>query len=248
MFNAKVEEGSTRPSKFSDFKPIVSAKTPVSMMQNSAEATDPYREQSRGVVPGYQGHVPRARDTFGTTAVGGLAPEAHVGTHKKMGVMSGHDRTQRVLGWEDPETVFPEYKEKKSGVMPGYAGFRPGSRDHHAQSAFGGIQHSGPQGQGPDLKSNWDHGRGGPGVDYKTTVKGILPGYKGHVPEAILKAGTSHFGSLVTAGAKGAQSGHETNGNAFDKAYEVSKLTKSGYSGHVPGARDTYGTTVCNPE
>lgn len=276
-----LQEGQTRPSKFSDFKPIVSAKTPLSMMQNSAGhgytgREIPYRESSRGVVPGYQGHVPRARDTYGTSAVGGLAPEPHVGAHKKLGPMTGHDNgsarligpnnpgttwnpmesTGRVLGWEDAETVFPEYKDKKQGVMPGYAGFRPGSRDHHNHSAFGGIAQSGPEGQGPNLKPAWDQGRGHPGVNYKATINGILPGYKGHVPEAIMKAGESHFGSLVqpwggNAGhynVAGAQSGHETNGNAFDKAYEVDKMAKSGYSGHVPGARDTYGTTVYNAE
>ena len=39
---------------------------------------DAHRNESRGVVPGYAGHVPKARDTFGSSAVGGLAPEQHV--------------------------------------------------------------------------------------------------------------------------------------------------------------------------
>ena len=237
---------SKRPSKFSDFKPIVSAKTPVSMMQNHAEDADPYYRQSRGVVPGYQGHVPRARDAFGVSAMGGLAPEANVGTHKKMGSMTGHEKEQVVLGREPAETVFPEYKDKKRGVMPGYAGFRPGSRDHHAQSAFGGIAHDGPQGRGdePVLKAKWDRERMDPGTDYRQVVGGIVPGYSGHVPLAITKAGHSHWGQPQ----KGAQAGHEGTGSEAYKAYEVQLMAKSGYSGHVPGARDSYGTTIFNAE
>ena len=100
------EQVKARPSKFSDFKPIQSAKTPQSMMQNSAERTNPYFIESKGVLPGYQGHVPRARDTFGTTAVGGLAPEQHVGAHKSMGAMTGHEKDRTVLGREAPETVY----------------------------------------------------------------------------------------------------------------------------------------------
>jgi hypothetical protein len=238
-----------RPSKFSDFKPIQSAKTPLSMMQSGSERHNPYFEQSRGVIPGYQGHVPRARDTFGVTAIGGLAPDIHVGAHKPMGPMSGHDPTERVLGREDVDPTYPEYKDKKGGVMPGYAGFRPGARELHGTAAFGGIAREGVEGQCAEMKANWDNGRGGPGVDYKNVVSGIVPGYKGHVPEAICKSGTSHFGNAqYNQPVVGAQSGHETNGNAFDKAYEVNQMTKSGYAGHVPGARDTYGTTVFNPQ
>jgi len=245
------EEVKKRPSKFSDFKPIQSAKTPQSMMQNSAHRPDPYYESSRGVVPGYQGHVPRARDTFGTTAMGGLAPDIHVGAHKSMGSMTGHEKEQTVLGREPEDSTYPEYRDKKSGVMPGYAGFRPGARDSHAKAAYGGIPSKGRQGEGNlnHLKATWDHSSGNPGVDYKSVVAGIVPGYKGHVPEAINKHGTSHYGNPAP-GVKllGAQCGHETNGNAHDKAYEVQQFVKSGYSGHVPGSRDSYGTTVCNPE
>lgn len=131
------------------------------------------------------------------------------------------------------------------------AGFRPGARDNHASAAFGGITRVGPQGQG-DLnqqKATWDNSSGSPGVDYKKVVAGIVPGYKGHVPEAINKHGVSHFGNAeLNVPVQGAQLGHEHNGNAFDKANEVKQYVKSGYAGHVPGSRDSYGTTVCNPE
>ena len=82
-------------SKYSEFKPTgVSIPTPLSMMQSHPDQSaypDAHKYSSGGVVPGYQGHVPRARDTFGSTATGGLAPDIHVGAHKKMGCMTGHE-------------------------------------------------------------------------------------------------------------------------------------------------------------
>jgi len=238
------EEIKKRPSKFSDFKPIVSEKTPQSMMQNHATVVDPHRDKSGGVLPGYSGHVPRARDTFGATAVGGLSPDINIGKHKKMGPMVGHAPDEVVLGREPAESTYPEYKDKKGGVMPGYAGFRPGSRECHGSSAFGGIERKGPTGQGADLKPAWDNYRMDGGVDYREVANGIKPGYTGHIPCAIGKTGTSHWGKLDG----GAQTGHKETGIEHDKAYEVRQMSKSGYSGHVPGARDTYGTTTFDAE
>jgi hypothetical protein len=83
-----------------------------------------------------------------------------------------------------------------------------------------------------------------PGTDYRQVVGGIVPGYSGHVPLAITKAGHSHWGQPQ----KGAQAGHEGTGSEAYKAYEVQQMAKSGYSGHVPGARDSYGTTIFNAE
>jgi len=257
----KVSSTSGKFSKYSDtnWKPLVGPKTPLSMMQahpDSSHYPDTYTKESRGVVPGYQGHVPRARDTFGSTAVGGLSPDMHIGAHKKMGVMSGHEQqaygSKRVEGplgaGELNSAEYTSFSEKKIGVMPGYAGFRPGSRDHYGDSAFGGIPHDGNHGEGPDLKGPWDRGRGGPGIDYKVVVNGILPGYKGHVPEAINKHGTSHFGSINARAGKGAQLGHENVKGDQYVQNDVGMYTKSGYSGHVPRARDAFGTTTYNPK
>jgi len=268
-------EGVSAMNKFSEFKPIVSLKTPLSMMQQHpgdvTEEDDHHRNHSRGVIPGYQGHVPRARDTFGVTAVGGLAPESNTGKHKKLGAMSGHAEP---VPWEknyDWETqVYNKFSEKKTGVMPGYAGFRPGARDVDGFAAFGGIAHDGAKGRGDNAvqKAEWDTGRMKPDVDYRKEVNGIVPGYKGHVPNAIDKHGTSHFGAITTSGDKrgltknqlykddgvdsgdggthyGAQRGH-TN-SLLDKCNDVVMEKKSGYSGHMPHARDAFGTTVYNP-
>lgn len=262
-------------SKYSEFKPVVSVATPLSMMQSHPDATayaDAYRAQANGVVPGYSGHVPRARDTFGSSAVGGLAPEAHAGQHKKMGPMKGHAEP---VPWEkdyDWETqVYNTFSEKKTGVMPGYAGFRPGARDVDGVAAYGGIPHDGSKGHGdnPNQKTNWDKGRMKPDTDYREVVHGIVPGYTGHVPNAIDKHGVTYFGKLEKAGDQrtinsdqlyvddgadsgdagthwGAQRGH-TN-SLLDKCNDVNMMKKSGYSGHMPESRNAYGTTVYNPK
>ena len=260
-------------SKYSEFKPVISAKTPHSMMQSHPDQSaypDAYKYSSRGVVPGYAGHVPKARDTFGSTAVGGLAPDPNVGAHKKMGAMSGH---AEAMPWEkdyDWETqVYNGYATKKTGVMPGYAGFRPGARDVDGTAAFGGIPHSGPQGLGdtPVQKADWDKGRMKAAEDFRQTVHGILPGYAGHVPNAIDKHGTTHWGAMSKEGTQrtttkhqlyiddgadsgdtgthfGAQRGHTDT--LLDKQNDVPLMRKSGYSGHMPASRDAFGTTVFN--
>merc|ERR1719465_62752 len=106
------------------------------MMQSHPDESqypDSHKFSSNGVVPGYQGH----------------APKAHVGSHKKMGAMSGHAEP---VPWEasyDWETqVYNTFSEKKTGVMPGYAGFRPGARDVDGTAAYGGIPHDGAKGYG----------------------------------------------------------------------------------------------------
>lgn len=243
---APAAELEKRPSKYSEFKPMVSTKTPESMMQNHATNEDPHYAKAGGVVPGYQGHVPRSRDAFGVTAVGGLAPDPNVGAHKKMGPMKGHEPDAVVLGREPAEQQLLHYRDKKGGYMPGYAGFRPGAREHHNTSAFGGIPLVGPEGQGKDLKQTWSATSMDEGVEYSQKLNGLVPGYKGYVPQSQAKVGRSHMGNLPPSA--GAQSGHEQSGLAHDKAFEVSKMAKSGYSGHLRGARDTYGTSVYNPE
>jgi hypothetical protein len=260
-FVPSAPEGVSAMSKFSDFKPIQSAKTPFSMMQSHPDAEaypDAHRNQSRGVVPGYAGHVPKARDTFGSSAVGGLAPEPHVGAHKKLGPMMGHAEP---VPWEknyDWETqVYNQFSEKKTGgapaahrsgtsaraarsrrcrnrqshrrasprlalslsrwlalaVMPGYAGFRPGARDVDGVAACGKIPHDGAYGQGDasPQKAGWDQGRMKPDTDFRQVVHGIVPGYAGHVPNAIDKHGVTPFGKLVKAG--------DRRGNNADNLY-----------------------------
>lgn len=274
-FMPKAPEGVSMMSKYSEFKPVVSAKTPLSMMQSHPDSSaypDAHKNTSRGVVPGYAGHVPKARDTFGSSAMGGLAPETHVGAHQKLGAMTGHAEP---VPWEknyDWETqVYNGFAEKKIGVLPGYAGFRPGARDVDGYAAFGGVPHDGKVGEGdePVMKADWDSGRMKPDTDFRQVVNGIVPGYTGHVPNAIDKHGITYFGGLEKKGDKrtttksqlyvsdgadsgdagthwGAQRGHTDS--LLDKQNDVGMMKKSGYSGHMPDSRDAFGTTVYNPK
>jgi hypothetical protein len=76
-----------------------------------------------------------------------------------------------------------------------------------------------------------------------TQVSGVLPGYTGYVPQAKHTHGISHYGSLQGGHhnfvAAGPQRGH--GGAPLDRSIEVQKNVKSGYSGHVPTSRDTFG-------
>ena len=104
------------------------------MMQSHPDATaypDAHKLASKGVVPGYAGHVPRARDTFGSTHVGGLAPEPHVGAHKKMGAMAGHAEPvpwEKDYDWETQVHAPPvarwgdAWHALRRGVRAGVAG------------------------------------------------------------------------------------------------------------------------------
>ena len=108
-----------------------------------------------------------------------------------------------------------------------------------------------------------------PKPEYVGTASGVLPGYTGYVPQAKhthgtacapshvclhapalthlllarrIMAGISHYGSLAgghhNLSGAGPQKGH---GAVADRSVEVTKNVKSGYSGYVPVARDTFG-------
>ena len=61
--------------KYSEFKaPGLLVKTGKSIFQDPfCELTD-YQKESNGIVPGYAGHIPRARDKYGGAAIGGCSP------------------------------------------------------------------------------------------------------------------------------------------------------------------------------
>ena len=91
---------------------------------------------------------------------------------------------------------------------------------------------------------------------FDAQVNGIVPGYKGFVPGAIDKCGGSHFGGVKGVGADGLNTvgvsvdadgdfyGLEQKGHGRDhKETMTAGGVKSGYAGHLPGARDTWGMT-----
>lgn len=114
-------------------------------------------------------------------------------------------------------------------------GFRPGARDECGFATVGGIKRFGAS------DSRTPHVNPKPG--FVNGVQGVLPGYTGYVPEAKHTHGISHYGSLQgghhNMASAGPQKGH---GNVKgDQMIAVNKNVKSGYSGHVPVARDTFG-------
>jgi len=118
-----------------------SLPTPMPMSVNAATEAEidgpaDYKSQVNGIVPGYSGHVPRARDKYAASAHGGIAPER--GPHVAKGPQTGHVRPEDVL-----PPHFVDYVEKSRGVMPGYCGFRPESVHVKNVSAYGGIPHQG---------------------------------------------------------------------------------------------------------
>ena len=119
-------------------------------------------------------------------------------------------------------------------------------------TAFGGIptgfeegQHTRPyEWQRPDKLQQ-------PPPSFRDSVGGILPGYTGFVPAAVDKHGTSHYGktrpSQEMPQVPMAQAGHEENYGTMrpwtSKEMDVAFATMPGYQGHIPQARDAFGTS-----
>lgn len=103
-------------------------------------------------------------------------------------------------------------------------------------ATYGGIQRYGKG------ESRVPHANPKPGFVDK--VSGVVPGYTGYVPSAKNTHGVSHYGNIAgghhNLSAAGPQSGH---GSAIkgDRCIEVGQNVKSGYSGHIPRSRDTFG-------
>jgi len=133
------------------------------------------------------------------------------------------------------EPRYQNYKEQSRGVMPGYGGFRPGARDECGFATVGGIKRFGK------AVTRTPHPADKP--PHVGQVSGISPGYTGYVPSAKNTHGVSHYGSLPGGHhglmGSGAQAGHA--GIKCDRNIEVANNVKSGYAGHIPLARDTFG-------
>jgi len=234
--------------KYSEFKPPgVHVALGISMGPSGDPACDipDYAPQANGIIPGYSGHIPRARDKYGGSAHGGCSVaihgQKHIGpqiAHQKRDALGNRFGTDGLpLPPKAVEPVFDNFKVNVQGVMPGYGGFRPGARDESGGAAFGGVKRFGVINDNREMHVN-------PKPEFVDEVAGVLPGYTGYVPKAKHTHGISHYGNL-TGGhhnliAAGAQHGH---GGAVkgDRSIEVQKNVKSGYSGHVPTARDTFG-------
>lgn len=234
--------------KYSEFKaPGLMVATGISMGPSGDPACElpDYAPEANGIVPGYAGHIPRARDKYGGSAhLGSSVADHGVGVH--MGPQIGHEKHAALgnkfgtdglpLSGNEIEPRFDNYKQKVQGVMPGYGGFRPGARDECGAATFGGIKRFG-QGQNRGAHE-------APKPDFVPQVRGVLPGYTGYVPTSKNTHGVSHYGGIAgghhNMPASGPQKGH---GNAVkgDKMILAKPHVKAGYSGHIPAARDTFG-------
>ena len=235
--------------KFSEFKPPgLDVKTGMSMFQDpKCELTD-YQAETNGIIPGYAGHIPRARDKYGGAAVGGCSPAVLPGgINQHIGPQGGHDKKGCLgngfgndgfpLKGYDVKPVFEEYAAKHGGIMPGYGGFKPGARDECGYATYGGINRFGAsrnRAQPTEAQTAATHAKPG----FVGKAGGVVPGYKGYVSKAKETYGISHYGSIDKRAMAQAGHGAATKG---DKSIPVAKDFKAGYSGHVPEARDTFG-------
>lgn len=162
------------------------------------------------------------------------------------------------------------FRQRVGGVMPGYAGHRPGSREVHNKMAFGGVptfnppQLRRPPGQGMALDNRpatsfHEIGRGWkdeePGDSrtdsFRDRVGGVLVGYTGFVPNARTHCGGAHVGGLSQVGQRGrsAQRGHHGSVERLQGDRELSLSARTeracrappGYAGHVPRAMGSFG-------
>jgi hypothetical protein len=163
------------------------------------------------------------------------------------------------------------FRERVGGVVPGYAGHRPGARDVAHTMAYGGVPtfnkptlHR-PPGQGQQLDNrpttawqeigrSWKQDEPGDSRsgEFLSTVGGVLTGYSGFVPNARTHCGSAHVGGLaLSARGRSAQRGHSGRVERLhgDRELDVSSRTERaakpmvGYQGHVPKAMDSFGTS-----
>jgi len=227
----------------------ISLPTPVPMSVNPDTAAEingdaDYKTQVNGIVPGYAGHMPRSRDKYAGSAHGGIAnpytpPDAK-------GPQKGCTRAEDVI----PST-FASYIQNVNGVMPGYTGYRPKSHDVFNVTAFGGIPTGMEEGM-HERTYDWKRtNKGQAPPSFRDSVGGILPGYTGFVPNAVDKHGTSHYGKTVASAQMPVvpmmQAGHEEEYGTMrpwtSKECAVAFGTMPGYQGHIPQARDAFGTS-----
>lgn len=116
--------------KYSEFKPPGQMVALGISMGPSGDPTcdiPDYAPEANGIIPGYAGHIPRARDKYGGSAHGGCSlavhGQKHIGpqiAHEKAAVLGNAFGSDGLpLPPEAVEPVFDNYQTKVQGVMPG---------------------------------------------------------------------------------------------------------------------------------
>lgn len=219
----------------------VSYPTPSPMSVNCSTETEidgipDYKYSVNGILPGYSGHVPRARDKYAGASSGAI----------NLDQFSPPDKRPPQKGCTREEDVVPEafsaYVASVKGVMPGYTGYRPASKDVFNVSAYGQIPADYTEAL-HERSYSYQRKPTPPEPDYLEAVGGVLPKYAGFVPMAVEKHGVSHYGKTHPTASKQiplAQAGHETMPM---KESSVAFSTMPGYQGHIPQARVAFGVS-----
>jgi len=103
------------------------------------DASIDFKSAARGIVPGYAGHVPRARDSYGEAASGGITPErgwkrapkVYLGPMGSRGLDHGPEGAA-----SRPHAYTRHHNRVSEEVKPGYAGHVPLARDTHGTSHY----------------------------------------------------------------------------------------------------------------
>ena len=110
------------------------------------DASLDFKTAVRGIVPGYAGHVPRARDMYGSPAVGGITPERGWKRNERTGQML--EATNRgpmgdrvyAAGPEGaasrPHAYSRRHNRVSDEVKPGFSGHVPNARDTFGTSHY----------------------------------------------------------------------------------------------------------------
>jgi len=182
-----------------------------------------YREEVRGIVPGYAGHVPRAQHKYSGTHFGPQAIIKDSSPEKALVAQDRHPNTKEKIELGKP------YRELVGGIVPGYAGHVPKSAFTYGVSAQGATEpftNTSPTRQSrggsddflerliaaersdmlPIQPGNPLGSEGGwwpesapaeaTSPSFRNKVNGVVPGYAGHVPLGQYKTGEPMVGQM----------------------------------------------------
>ena len=99
-FTSKVQHGGPRTVESITEKPLGDAPL--------------FKDSVNGIVPGYSGHVPGARDNYGQMHTGGLSMEMWHGTHAGQA-----PRREKIGDVEAQKSPSKDFKKEVKGVIPG---------------------------------------------------------------------------------------------------------------------------------
>lgn len=165
-----------------------------------------FRERVGGVLPGYSGHRPGARDVHHKMAFGGTPTFNHPESRRPPGQGMNLDNRpttafQEVArGWKVPDETLStdRFRETVGGVVAGYTGHVPNTRTHYGSSHVGGLSQVGARGHVAQRGHSGRHERMQADRELdlsKRTERTSSPvvGYQGHLPKAQDAYGTSFW-------------------------------------------------------